>query len=128
MAREVEFADVRRRVAEFGSLATLVTVTDAGTPHTVSVEVSPGDDRLVCAVGARTLANVSVRPGIALLWSPVDGGDYQLILDGTAVATASDRGDGLAEIAVEVSMGILHRLAGRRGTGATCVALDATRV
>jgi hypothetical protein len=128
MSREVDFADVRRRVAEFGSLATLVTVTEAGRPHTVSVEVIAGEDRLVCTVGSRTLANVSERPAVALVWTPGDGGDYQLILDGTASATGTDRDDGLDEIAVDVSMGILHRLAGRRGTGPACVALGATRI
>jgi hypothetical protein len=126
MSREVEFEDVRQRVGEFGTLATLISVTDSGTPHTVSVVVDVDTDSLLVAVGARSLANVSTRPGVSLLWPAVDDGNYQLILDGTATPTGLDRENGLAEISVHVSSGILNRVAGRRSTGPTCVALGAT--
>ncbi|MEO5898650.1 MAG: pyridoxamine 5'-phosphate oxidase family protein [Ilumatobacteraceae bacterium] len=127
MSREVEFHDVRRRVAEFGELATLVTVTGSGAPHTVSVLVDAADRTLVVAVGARTLANIVANPAVCLLWTPGESGNYQLILDGTAAPNAVERTGGLVEIAITVTMGILHRLADRSGTGPTCVALGAAQ-
>ncbi len=123
MGREVVFEDVRRRIEEFGERAALITVTDGGTPHTVSVLVGIGDGRLVAAVGSRSLANLSARPGVSLLWPAVDGGNYQLIVDGVAELAAQAPIDGLTEVSIVVTSGILHRLAGLRGAGSTCVAL-----
>jgi hypothetical protein len=123
MGREVVFDDVRRRIDEFGERAALITVTDAGTPHTVSVLVGMRHGRLVAAVGSRSLANLSVRPGVSLLWPAVDGGNYQLIVDGVAEPTAEAPVDGLTEVTIDVTSGILHRLAGLRGAGPTCIAL-----
>jgi hypothetical protein len=123
MAREVVFADVRRRVTEFGELATLVTVTDAGTPHTGTVLVEVVDDRLVVRVGPSTRRNLLGRPTLSLLWLPTDGGSYQLILDGEAETIGEQENEAPTKISVVVTKGILHRLAGREGTGPTCAAL-----
>ncbi len=127
MSRAVEFDDVRRRLAEFGELATLVTVNERGAPHAVSVVVAAADGRLVAAVGSRTLANIAGQPAVSLLWMPASSGDYQLILDGTAAPLDTSRTDGITDVSVTVTTGILHRLAGRRSAGPTCVALGAAR-
>jgi hypothetical protein len=124
MAREVLFTDVRRRVAEFGELATLVTVTEAGTPHAVTVLVEAAGDRLVARVGPSTRRNLVARPTLSLLWLPTDGGLYQLILDGEA-ETIGEETEAATEISIVVTKGILHRLAGHDGAGPTCAALDA---
>ena len=123
MAREVVFTDVRRRISEFGELATLVTVSEAGTPHAVTVLVSVTGDRVVATVGPRTRLNLVARPTLSLLWLPADGGAYQLILDGIAETVGEEEGGALTKISIAVTNGILHRLAGRDATGPTCVAL-----
>jgi hypothetical protein len=125
MARDVVFADVRRRVGEFGELATLVTVTDAGTPHAVTVLVEATDDRLAARVGPRTLLNLLARPTLSLLWLPTDGGKYQLILDGVAENVPREETVAPTRISIEVTKGILHRLAGCEDTGPTCIPLGA---
>ena len=82
MGRAVEFADVRRRVAEFGDRATLITVTMSNTPHVVSTVVGVSDGRLLTRVGQRTAANLAERA-----WAVMDRGMPYVIcdIDGTPV-------------------------------------------
>jgi hypothetical protein len=120
----VEFADVRRRVHEFGDRATLVTVTESSAPHVVSTVVEVIDDRLRTRVGNRTAANLAEHPALSLVWQPLSGGEYQLIVDGIAepnVAKQAD--DGATTISIVVTGGILHRLAELPGDAPSCVAL-----
>ena len=125
MAREVEFADVRRRLAEFGDRATLITVTGSNTPHAVSTVVEVVDDRLRTRVGQRTTDNLAEHSALCLVWQPPDGGEYQLIVDGIAEqADAVTGDDGVTAISIVVTSGILHRLAELPGDGPSCVALD----
>ena len=125
MGRAVEFADVRRRVAEFGDRATLITVTMSNTPHVVSTVVGVSDGRLLTRVGQRTAANLAERSALSLVWQPVDGGEYQLIVDGIAEqADAVEGVEGVTAISIVVTGGILHRLAGLPDDGPSCVALD----
>ena len=124
MGRAVDFADVRRHVAEFGDRATLITVTTSGTPHVVSTVVEVTDSRLRTRVGQRTADNLGEHPGLTVVWQPVDGGEYQLILDGVVDPAGADAGvDGVTVISIEVTNGILHRLAELPGDGPSCVAL-----
>ena len=124
MGRAVDFADVHRHVAEFGDRATLITVTPAGTPHVVSTIVEVIDGRLRTRVGQRTADNLSEHPGLTLVWQPADDGEYQLILDGVVDPGGADAGvDGVTVISIEVTNGILHRLAELPGDGPSCVAL-----
>lgn len=126
VARDVTFEDVRRRIGEFGDGATLITVNGDGRPHTVSVEVHLGAERLIVEVGARTRENLLARPGVSLLWHPGPDGTYQLIVDGVADDVVDDDGRGLFTVSIVVERGILHRLAGVPGSGPTCVALGET--
>ena len=84
VGREVQFADVRRRVAEFGDRATLITVNASNSPHVVSTIVEVVDGRLLTHVGQRTAANLAERSALSLVWQPPNGGEYQLIVDGIA--------------------------------------------
>ena len=125
MGHAVEFADVRRRIAEFGDRATLITVADSNKPHVVSVVVETIDGRLRTRVGERTADNLDVHPAVSLVWQPVDGGEYQLIVDGVAKQTDALEGmEGVTTISITVTSGILHRLAELPGDSPSCIALD----
>jgi hypothetical protein len=124
VAHAVEFADVRRRVEEFGHRATLVTITESSVPHVVSTVVEVIDDRLRTRVGQRTATNLAEHPALSLVWQPADGGEYQLIVDGIAEPTAANQGvDGATTISIVVTGGILHRLAELPGDAPSCLAL-----
>ena len=124
VAHAVEFADVRRRVEEFGDRATLVTVTESSAPHVVSTVVEVIDDRLLTRVGQRTAANLAEHPALSLVWQPAGGGEYQLIVDGIAEPVAATQAvDGATTISIAVTGGILHRLAELPGDAPSCIAL-----
>ena len=121
----VEFADVRRRVSEFGDRATLVTVTESSAPHVVSTVIEVIGDRLRTRVGQRTAANLAEHPALSLVWHPPGGGEYQLIVDGIAEPTDATQGaDGTTTISIVVTGGILHRLAELPGDAPSCIALS----
>lgn len=123
MSRPAEFADVDRRIDEFGDRATVMTVTPDGSPHVVSAVIAVDGERLVTRVGSGTAANLSERPSVSLTWQPPPGGEYLLILDGTVEGLGDADADGVSEIAIRVDRGILHRLAGLPTSGPSCVAL-----
>lgn len=123
MSQPVGFEDVRRRVDEFGARATVVTVTPTGAPHVVSAVVEIGDRQLMIRVGGRTRENVVSQPRLTLVWQPVNDGEYQLLLDGTADSVGPPSDDGVSTVAVTVDRGILHRLAELPTAGASCLAL-----
>jgi len=122
MAQPVEITDVAQGVAEFGPLATLVTVTEGGAPHVGSVLVAVDDGHLAVSVGSRTRANIRSNHAVTLAWLP-DHADYQLIVDGNAVTSDEPTDDGLFAVRIDVERGILHRVAGRTEAGPSCVPL-----
>jgi Pyridoxamine 5'-phosphate oxidase len=126
VSRLVELADVAARLAEFGPLAILVTVTPDATPHVGTVLVSAGATHLDVKVGARTRDHIRANPSVTLTWVR-DAVDYQMIVDGVAVVLDDPDEDGLYAVGIDVHGGILHRLVGRR-TGPTCRALRASSV
>jgi hypothetical protein len=123
MAHGVEFDDVRRLIGEFGSRATLVTVTESLCPHIVTAIVTIDSDRLVADVGSRTRTNVLGHSGLALVWNPGGDGEYQLILDGTAEHIGEPNEREVSTIRIAVVGGILHRLAGLPEGSPTCLSL-----
>ena len=125
MSKPVDLSDVRIRVAEYGELAMLVSVGESGTPHVVSVLVTVDGDRLVAQVGQRTAANLRDRPTLSLVWHPPSGGDYLLILDGTAEVGGPLEAQGPNALSITVTSGILHRAAGRTDAGPSCVPVAA---
>ena len=60
MSRSAELADVADRLAEFGPLATLVTVTPDGAPHVGTVLVTAGERHLDVAASAHAAGTTSV--------------------------------------------------------------------
>jgi hypothetical protein len=112
--------ELREQVAEHGRLAFLVTVGDDGRPHIVSVTVAWEGDALVTGAGKSTSANIVRHPGVSLLWSPVAGGAYSLIVDGGAEVRAGD-GETPATAAIRPSRAVLHRLVDATGDGPSCI-------
>ncbi len=125
MSRPVGLADVSARIGEFGPLATLVTVSEAGRPHVGSVLVSVEPDHLAVHAGPRTQQNLRANPALTLTWMR-DGADYQLIVDGTGQVDGEPDHTGLGGVRIRVESAILHRVAGRPDAGPSCVPLDAT--
>jgi hypothetical protein len=122
-SHEATFDAVCRRVAEFGNRASLITVGEQSTPHVVSVVVGIADGHLIAKVGPRTRSNLLARPTLSLLSTPAGNGEYHLILDGAATDLGAVGTDGICEISIDVSGGILHRLADLPGDGPSCIVL-----
>jgi hypothetical protein len=116
---------LRAESRRFGGAAYLLTVSDDGRPHSVSVSVAWEGDALVAKAGRHSLANVATRPLVSLLWAPGEAGGYSLIVDGDG--SVSGVGDD-ARVVVRPTRGVLHRaaaapLAGAPGCSADCVPL-----
>ena len=99
----VELAGLAEEVSRFGPTPFLVTVGADGRPHAVSVHVGWDGDRLVLRAGNTTVANAKARPSVMLLWSPVEGGGFSLIVDGTAEVDGTDR------VLIGPTAAVLHR-------------------
>ena len=120
MSVKVELDDVRAQVAACRSHAYLLTVTDDGRPHAVSLEVSWDGEALVCRAGSRTAANAERAPEVSLLW-PVAGRDgFALIVDGTAEVRPVE-GEGGATVAVKPTTAVLHKTPDGPGDAPGCV-------
>jgi hypothetical protein len=106
MSVRVDLDEVREQVGACRSCAYLLTVTDDGRPHAVSLRVDWDGDELVGGVGGRTAANAERSPSVSLLW-PVAGRDgFALIVDGTAdVRLDGDR----ATVAIKPTGAVLHK-------------------
>ncbi len=109
----------------------LLTVSDGGTPHCVSVVVAWVDDDLVLGVGNRSRDNATAQREVSLLWPPATPDGYSLIVDATVVATrGAGRDDN--EIRLRPHRAVLHRPAGAATTdspascGADCIPIVGT--
>jgi hypothetical protein len=108
MSVGVDLARLQEEMGSFGSTPFLLTVGDDLLPHATSVHVRWEDHRLVARAGRRSSQNASARPGVTLLFPPVEPGGYSLLVDGTAVVD----GDGDDRVvAVSPTHAILHRSA-----------------
>jgi Pyridoxamine 5'-phosphate oxidase len=117
---KVELAGVRDQVAACRSHAYLLTVTDDGRPHAVSLRVSWDGDVLVGGAGRRTAANVERAPEVSLLWPQAGRDGFALIVDGTAEVRPAADGDG-ATVAVKPTAAVLHKTPDAEGDGPSCV-------
>jgi len=118
MSVQVELDEVRDQVAACRSCAYLLTVTDDGRPHAVSLEVEWQDDELVGGAGRRTVANVERSPEVSLLWPTSGREGYALFVNGTAQV----RVDGDETVVVVKPTGaVLHVTPEGKGKGPGCV-------
>jgi hypothetical protein len=126
MSVPVDVTELGAHVAERGTLAYVLTVSDDGRPHAVSVRVTADGGRFECGAGNRTAANAAARPLVSLLWAARDDDDYSLIVDGEASVQTVD---GEKRLVVTATRAILHRtVPAEAGVGRAndCVQLDAT--
>lgn len=123
VAHEAAFDDVRRLIGEFGSRATVVSVTESLRPHVVTAMIGIDGDRLVTDVGSRTRSNVIDHPRLTVVWNPIGDGEYQLILDCIAEHVGEPNERDVSTLRIAVDGGILHRLAGLPEGPPTCLSL-----
>ena len=124
MTAPLEPAELRSQVERFGPVAYLVTISpETARPHVVSAAVRWDGDALVCGAGARTAANIGDGADVSLVWPPVAGGAYSLIVDGPASILDGDGGDGGRVASVRPAGAVLHRQAGADGDGPGCIAV-----
>jgi hypothetical protein len=115
MSVKVDVSELAEKMRDYG-FAYLLTVTDDSRTRAVAVtpEMTGEDLTFTDGLGRRTLANLSARPDVTLLWPPSDAGGYTLIADGRV--TVAD------EVATFVpDHAVLHRPAdhGAGASGAT---------
>ncbi|HYH49804.1 MAG TPA: pyridoxamine 5'-phosphate oxidase family protein [Acidimicrobiia bacterium] len=106
MSIRVELDELREQVAACGPYAYLLTVTEDGRPHAVSLRIEWDGGDLVAAPGPRTVANAERGPEVSLLW-PVSGRDgFALFVNGPAEV----RVDGeTTKVAVKPASAVLHK-------------------
>jgi len=102
----VELDQVRDQVAASGSYAFLLTVTDDGRPHAVSLVPEWDGDELVCAPGPRTVANAERGGEVSLLWPVSSRAGFTLFVNGQAEV----RVDGESKkVAIKPTSAVLHK-------------------
>ena len=110
--------ELHERVEACGPQAFLVTVSEGGDAHVVSVVVRREGDALAFDAGRTSRANLAARPAATLLWPSrtFDNGEYSLIVDGDSAV--ADDGD---VAVVHPTAAVLHRIAGSTGDGPSCI-------
>lgn len=111
-----ELAELAEKIESFGPACYLTTVSDSAAPHVVSVAPAWSADttELDVPAGKTSVANASARPVVTLLWPAAPGGDYCLLVDGTA--TAAD-----GSLTVRPTRAVLHRMAAADADLPNCV-------
>ena len=118
MSIAVELDEVRDQVAACRSCAYLLTVTDDGRPHAVSLQADWQGDELIVRPGPRTTANAERSSEVSLLW-PTSGRDgYALFVNGRAEVRMD--GDS-ATVAVKPTGAVLHKTPEAADDGPGCV-------
>jgi hypothetical protein len=120
MSVKVELGELATTLAGF-DVAYLVTVSDDGRAHVLSVWAEPTDAGLVVeGVGRHTQANATARPDVTLVFPPLEQGGYTLLVDGRAAVDDTT-------VTIAPAKATLHRPAvapdGRR-VGSDCVDVD----
>jgi hypothetical protein len=118
MSVAVSLQELHERIEACGPRAFLVTVSEGGDAHVVSVVVRRDGDALAFDAGRTSRANVAARPTATLLWPSraFEGGEYSLIVDGDGDVT--DDGD---VVIVHPTAAVFHRIAGSTGGGPSCI-------
>ena len=94
----------------------LLSIGDDGRPHAVAVTVRVDGEQLVMSAGKRSLANVSARKRVSVLWGAPSADDYSLIVDGEAIISGND-----GELRVTITRAVLHRPGPpKAATGSAC--------
>lgn len=106
MSIKVELGELRQQVDACGSYAYLLTVTEDGRPHAVSLRVEWDGEELLGRPGPRTLANAERCPEVSLLWPDSGREGFSLFVNGPAEVRAD--GDS-AKVAIKPATAVLHK-------------------
>jgi len=116
MTVPVGLEQLRSEATKYGDAPYLLTVSDDGRPHAVSVRVVWDEGALRLSGGVRSRTNAATRPEISLLWPAIEDGGFSLIVDGSA--SVSDD-----QIVIRPVSAVLHRslaAAGGLAAGSEC--------
>jgi hypothetical protein len=102
MTVPVGLGQLRAEAAKYGDAPYLLTVSDDGRPHAVSVRVGWEEGNLELSGGTRSRSNASTRPDVTLLWPAVEAGGFSLIVDGSATVSGG-------QIVIRPESAVLHR-------------------
>jgi hypothetical protein len=114
----VDLERLWEQVRAYGPAGFVVTVGDDGRPHVVSAHIEVAGGELAGTVGKTTAANVARSGSATLLWPAPPGGEYSLIVDGTAAVRDDPAG---RQVAVTPVRAVLHRVAGAPAELPSCV-------
>ncbi len=118
MSIQVDLDEVREQVAACRSCAYLLTVTEDGRPHAVSLRPEWQGDELVVRPGPRTTANAERSSEVSLLW-PVSGRDgFALFVNGRPEVRID--GDSAA-VTVKPTSAVLHKTPEGAGDEPGCI-------
>ena len=118
MSIQVELDEIRDQVAACRSYAYLLTVTEDGRPHAVSLRPEWDGDELIVRPGQRTTANAERSPEVSLLW-PVSGRDgFALFVNGRAEVRMDE---GSTAVVVKPSSAVLHKTPEGAGDEPGCI-------
>lgn len=106
MSIKVELDQLREQVAACGPYAFLLTVSDDGRPHAVSLVVDWDGDDLVCTPGPRTTANAARSSEVSLLWPDSGRDGFTLFVNGPAEVRTNG---GSTKVAVKPASAVLHK-------------------
>jgi len=106
MSIPVALEKLRVEAERYGPTPFLLTVSDDGRPHSVSIAASWQAGSFVAKAGKRTAANVAARALVSLLWPPPEVGGYSLIVDGDGAIEGAGED---ARIVVRPTRAVLHR-------------------
>jgi hypothetical protein len=106
MSIPVALETLRAEAERYGATPFLLTVSDDGRPHSVSIAAAWDGGALRAKTGKRSAANVAARRLVSVLWPPIEPGGYSLIVDGEG-AVEGDGDD--ARVVVRPTRGVLHR-------------------
>lgn len=91
----------------YGTGAYLIT-TDARTPHTSRVNVTPHKEGLSFEIGKTAARNACNQAAASLLWPPVEKTGYDLIVNGT-VELLPGHNQGATKALLRLSKAVLHQ-------------------
>jgi hypothetical protein len=102
MTVPVGLEQLRAEAAKYGDAPYLLTVSDDGRAHAVSVRVRWQEGKLELSGGTRSRSNASARPAVTLLWPAIEAGGFSLIVDGSAAVVGE-------QIVIRPESAVLHR-------------------
>lgn len=114
-------AAVRAEAERLGTVPYLLTAGADGRPHAIAVSVTWREAALAVSAGRRSLANVTARPLVSVMWPAPDAAAYGLFVDGAGEV----HGD---TVLIAPSRAVLHRSGAPAtpspsGCGSDCVPL-----